>query len=100
MDKEKQILHHLRMNPFISQQELSSKVGLSRPAVANYIANVTRRGEIKGRAYILREESSSIVCIGGANIDRKARTNPKVRLYPSHPVKITDPCGGIARNFA
>ena len=100
MDKEKQILHHLRMNPFISQLELSSKVGLSRPAVANYIANLTRRGEIKGRAYILREESSSIVCIGGANTDRKARTNQKVRLYSSNPVKITETCGGIARNFA
>jgi pseudouridine kinase len=99
MDKEQQILHHIRMNPFISQQELSSKVGLSRPAVANYIANLTRRGEIKGRGYILRDESS-IVCIGGANTDRKARTNEKVRLYSSNPVKITETCGGVARNFA
>ncbi|MDQ0199415.1 carbohydrate kinase [Neobacillus ginsengisoli] len=99
MDKEKQILYHIRMNPFISQQELSSKVGLSRPAVANYIANLTRRGEIKGRGYILRDESS-IVCIGGANTDRKARTNQKVRLYSSNPVKITEACGGVARNFA
>ncbi|MBA9028818.1 PfkB family carbohydrate kinase [Peribacillus huizhouensis] len=99
MDKEKQILHYIKMNPFISQQELSSKVGLSRPAVANYIANLTRRGEIKGRAYILQEESS-IVCIGGANTDRKARSNQEVRLYSSNPVKITETCGGVARNFA
>ncbi|MBM7585417.1 pseudouridine kinase [Bacillus pakistanensis] len=99
MDKEKQILNLIRMNPFISQQELSSKVGLSRPAVANYIANLTRRGEIKGRGYILREESS-IVCIGGANTDQKARSNQKVRLYSSNPVKITESCGGVARNFA
>ncbi|WP_394137931.1 carbohydrate kinase [Cytobacillus oceanisediminis] len=99
MDKEQQILNHIRMNPFISQQELSSKVGLSRPAVANYIANLTRRGEIKGRGYILREESS-IVCIGGANTDLKARTNQKVRLYSSNPVKMIEACGGVARNFA
>ncbi|OAH57393.1 MULTISPECIES: carbohydrate kinase [Bacillaceae] len=99
MDKEQQILSYIKMNPFISQQELSSKVGLSRPAVANYIANLTRRGEIKGRGYILQEESS-IVCIGGANTDRKARTNQKVRLYSSNPVKITEVCGGVARNFA
>ncbi|RHW41466.1 winged helix-turn-helix transcriptional regulator [Neobacillus notoginsengisoli] len=99
MDKEKQILHLIRMNPFISQQELSQKVGLSRPAVANYISSLTRRGEIKGRGYILREESS-IICIGGANTDRKARTNQKVRLYSSNPVKITEACGGVARNFA
>ncbi|AXN41595.1 carbohydrate kinase [Peribacillus butanolivorans] len=99
MDKEKQILEYIKINPFISQQELASKVGLSRPAVANYIANLTKRGEIKGRAYILREESS-ILCIGGANTDRKARSNQKVRLYSSNPVKITEACGGIARNFA
>ncbi|MBU8879038.1 winged helix-turn-helix transcriptional regulator [Bacillus sp. FJAT-29790] len=99
MDKESQILHYIKMNPFISQQELSSKVGLSRPAVANYIANLTRRGEIKGRGYIIREESA-IMCIGGANTDRKARTIKKVRLYSSNPVKITETCGGVARNFA
>ncbi|MFD4931267.1 carbohydrate kinase [Peribacillus butanolivorans] len=99
MDKEKQILEYIKINPFISQQELASKVGLSRPAVANYIANLTKRGEIKGRAYILREESS-ILCIGGANTDRKARSNQEVRLYSSNPVKITEACGGIARNFA
>ncbi|MCM3587298.1 PfkB family carbohydrate kinase [Mesobacillus maritimus] len=99
MDKEKQILHYIKMNPFISQQELSKKVGLSRPAVANYIANLTRRGEIKGRGYILREESS-MVCIGGANIDRKAKSNQKVRLYSSNPVKMAEVCGGVARNFA
>ncbi|NEU30549.1 winged helix-turn-helix transcriptional regulator [bacterium LRH843] len=99
MDKENQILHLIKLNPFISQQELSSKVGLSRPAVANYIANLTRRGEIKGRGYILRE-NSTILCIGGANIDRKARTNQKVQLYSSNPVKITETCGGVARNFA
>ncbi|MBO0959868.1 winged helix-turn-helix transcriptional regulator [Neobacillus sp. MM2021_6] len=99
MDKEAQILHYIKMNPFISQQELSNKVGLSRPAVANYIASLMKRGEIKGRGYILREESA-IVCIGGANTDRKARTNQKVRLYSSNPVKITEACGGVARNVA
>ncbi|WP_409271824.1 carbohydrate kinase [Neobacillus sp. SCS-31] len=99
MDKEKQILDLIRMNPFISQQELSSIVGLSRPAVANYISSLTRRGEIKGRGYILKEESS-IICIGGANTDRKARTEKKVRLYSSNPVKITESVGGVARNFS
>ncbi|MBM4761300.1 carbohydrate kinase [Bacillus sp. B15-48] len=99
MDKEQQILHHIKMNPYISQQDLSQKVGLSRPAVANYIANLTRTGVIKGRGYILREESS-IICIGGANIDRKARSDQKVRLYSSNPVKMAEVCGGVARNFA
>ncbi|MGJ9460019.1 carbohydrate kinase [Oceanobacillus sp. CF4.6] len=99
MDKGKQIIDLIRLNPFISQQELANKVGLSRPAVANYIANLTKRGLIQGRAYILQEESS-IICIGGANIDRKARTSQKVRFYSSNPVIVTEVCGGVARNFA
>lgn len=99
MDKEKQILEYIRLNPFISQQELSEKVGLSRPAVANYIASLMRKGEIKGRAYILREESM-ILCIGGANIDRKARTKQNVRLHSSNPVVMSESYGGVARNIA
>ncbi|MEC5425272.1 PfkB family carbohydrate kinase [Virgibacillus sp. C22-A2] len=99
MNKENQILHHIKMNPFISQQELSKKVGLSRSAVANYIANLTRRGEIKGRAYVIQNQSS-VVCIGGTNTDRKAQSDQKVHLHTSNPVKITEVCGGVARNFA
>lgn len=99
IDKERQILDQLRLNPFMSQKELADRLGLSRPSVANYITSLTRQGLIKGRAYILQEESS-IICIGGANIDRQARTNQKVRLYSSNPVKVTEVCGGVARNFA
>lgn len=99
MDKEKQILHYIRMNPFISQQELANKIGISRSAVAGYIASLTRQGEIKGRAYILRDESM-ITCIGGANLDRKAHSKQKVKFHSSNPVTITESCGGVARNIA
>lgn len=99
MDKEKQILHYIRMNPFITQQELASKIGISRSAVAGYIANLTKRGEIKGRAYVLKDESR-ITCIGGANLDRKARSKQKVLLQTSNPVTLTEACGGVARNIA
>jgi pseudouridine kinase len=99
VDKEKQILRYIRQNPFISQQELANKMGISRSAVAGYIASLTKRGEIKGRAYILRDERL-ITCIGGANLDRKARAKQKVRLHSSNPVTITESCGGVARNIA
>ncbi|TFJ93187.1 carbohydrate kinase [Lentibacillus salicampi] len=99
MDKRKEILQYIRMDPFISQQELSKRVGLSRPAVANYIANLIKSGEIRGRAYVLKE-TSAIVCIGGVNIDRKAKSEQDVRLYTSNPVETQETCGGVARNFA
>ncbi|MFC4766164.1 PfkB family carbohydrate kinase [Effusibacillus consociatus] len=99
MDKEAQILQEIRMNPFITQQQLANKMGISRSAVAGYIASLTRRGEIKGRAYILRDKSL-VTCIGGANLDRKARSKQKVHLHTSNPVTITESCGGVARNIA
>lgn len=99
VDKEKQILHHIRRNPFITQQELADKMGISRSAVAGYIAQLTRRGEIKGRAYVLCDEGL-IACIGGANLDRKARGKQQVRLHSSNPVTIMESCGGVARNIA
>lgn len=99
VDKEMQILQHIRHNPFISQQELADLMGISRSAVAGYIAQLTKRGEIKGRAYVLRDEGS-IACIGGANLDRKARGKQQVRLHSSNPVTIMESCGGVARNIA
>lgn len=99
MGKESLILQYIRINPYISQQELAAKVGISRSAVAGYIANLTKRGVIKGRAYVLSEESP-IVCIGGANLDRKALSKQKVRLHSSNPVTVSESCGGVARNVA
>lgn len=98
MSKEQQIIDILTLNPFISQKELAKQVGLSRPAVANYIANLTKRGIIKGRAYILQKES--VVLIGAANIDREARTIEPVQLHTSNPVDIKEKFGGVARNYA
>ncbi|WP_232696889.1 carbohydrate kinase [Brevibacillus daliensis] len=99
MDKETLILHHIRSNPFVSQQELANKVGISRSAVAGYIANLTKQGQIKGRAYVLKDEAS-ITCIGGANLDRKAHSKERVVLHSSNPVTLTQSCGGVGRNIA
>ncbi|HLS36293.1 MAG TPA: PfkB family carbohydrate kinase [Bacillota bacterium] len=98
MSKKEQIIEILTLNPFISQKELAEKIGLSRPAVANYIATLTREGIIKGRAYILQEET--IVCIGAVNIDRIAKTKEPVQFEASNPVEITETIGGVARNYA
>lgn len=98
MSKERQIIDLLTINPFISQREIAEKVGLSRPAVANYIANLTKKGIIKGRAYIL--EKKTILCIGAANLDRKAKTLEPVQLGTSNPVQTIETFGGVAYNFA
>lgn len=99
MDKGTLILKHLKENPFISQQQLADKVNLSRSAVANYIADLTRQGYIKGRAYIFCDDKI-ITCIGGANIDRKASAKENIRYHSSNPVTMTESFGGVARNIA
>lgn len=99
MDREQQILSFIRRNPFITQQELADAVGISRSAVAGYVAALTRKGSIRGRAYVLSEEGA-VLCIGGANLDSKARGKQPLRLGASNPVSVTESCGGVARNIA
>jgi len=99
MDREQQLLAHIRRNPFITQQELADLVGISRSAVAGHIASLTRKGIIRGRAYVTAEEGS-VLCIGGANLDSKAMGKQSLRLAASNPVTVTEACGGVARNIA
>ncbi|MBA2875289.1 carbohydrate kinase [Thermaerobacillus caldiproteolyticus] len=98
-EKEKLILELIRKNPFITQSKLAEELDLSRSAVAGYISSLTKQGKIIGRAYVL-PEPSRIMCIGGANVDRKAQAQSSVQFGTSNPVTITQSCGGVARNVA
>ena len=99
MDREQQILALIRQNPFISQHEMASNIGISRSAVAGYIAALMKKGIIRGRAYVTADEST-VMCIGGANLDSKANSKQAIRLASSNPVTVTESCGGVARNIA
>ncbi|MEH7073326.1 carbohydrate kinase [Neobacillus drentensis] len=98
-EKEQLILDLIRKNPYVSQQDLAEIVGLSRPAIANIISGLIRKGNILGRAYILNE-SQQVICIGGANIDRKFHIKEKAQLGTSNPIFATQNAGGVARNIA
>lgn len=99
MDREQQILTLIRNNPFLSQQEIADHIGISRSAVAGYIAALMKKGIIRGRAYITAEEGS-VLCIGGANLDNKATGKQQLKLASSNPVTVTEATGGVARNIA
>ena len=96
-ENEKLILNLIKENPFISQQELSDKVGLSRPAVANIISGLVKKEYVQGKAYVLNEQNP-IVCIGGANIDRKFHITDELVQGTSNPVTSETSIGGVARN--
>lgn len=97
--KESLILQLIKENPFISQNEISDKTGLSRSAVAGYISSLTKEGKLLGRAYVLPDKKQ-VVCIGGSNVDRKIQTLQSLQLGTSNPAESSQSFGGVARNIA
>lgn len=98
-EKEVMILKLIKENPFITQNELAQKTGLSRSAVAGYISTLTKRGKLLGRAYVFPKKKQ-IVCIGGANLDRKIQVVERLQLHTSNPAYSSQSFGGVARNIA
>jgi pseudouridine kinase len=99
LPKKEQLYELIRANPFISQQDLATQLGLSRSAVANYIATLVRERRILGRAYVLPDQRP-ILCIGASNLDRKLRTAARLVLGTSNPATQDESFGGVARNIA
>jgi pseudouridine kinase len=100
--KKQQLLELIRANPFIAQQELATSLGLSRSAVAGYIAGLIREGKLLGRAYVLPglPDRRPVTCIGAANLDRKLRSLAGIALRTSNPASQSESFGGVARNIA
>ena len=98
-EKEQLVLQLIQENPYLSQQEMAERLGMSRPALANTISSLIKQGEVVGRAYVLPKRQA-IVTIGGANVDRKFHIEESVQLATSNPVNVTTSIGGIARNIA
>src|SRR5690606_24733751 len=97
--KETEVLALIRKNPYLSQQEMAQILEMSRPSLANLISGLMRQGKIAGRAYVLPEEKT-VVCIGGANVDRKFRMEKPAQMGTSNPASVTRSVGGVARNVA
>ena len=97
--KELKVLTYLRNNPYASQQEMADALKMSRPAVANIISQLIKSGKIIGRAYIL-PENKEIICIGGANVDRKYIVKDQLQMGTSNPTTSLQSIGGVARNIA
>jgi len=98
-DKEIYILQLIKENPFVTQNELAEKMGLSRSAVAGYISSLTKEGKLLGRAYVLPKKKE-VICIGGANVDRKVQAEETIQYGTSNPASSSQSPGGVARNIA
>lgn len=97
--REQEILAIIEQQPLISQEELAAKLGISRSAVATHIHNLTRKGYIKGRGYIINEPRFVSV-IGGINVDVIGIADKELISSNSNSGKINYYIGGAGRNMA
>lgn len=98
-EKESKVFTYIKEDPFISQQDLADKIGLSRPAVANIISGLVRRGYLLGKAYVVNE-TRPIVCIGAAAIDRRFFIEGELVQRASKNVTSETTYGGVALSIA
>jgi len=97
--REQQVLELIRQEPMLPQQAIATRLGISRSAVAGHIMNLTNKGLIKGRGYVV-SEAPFVTVIGGANIDIHGRSTHKLADNDSNPGTVHTSAGGVARNIA
>jgi len=98
-EREREILELIRHDPLIPQQALADRLGISRSAVAGHIMNLTQKGLIIGKGYVLAQKSYAVV-IGGANMDIAGTAGTTLRFADSNPGTVRSTPGGVARNIA
>jgi pseudouridine kinase len=97
--REQQILALIREDPMTPQQAIAAQLGISRSAVAGHIMNLSNKGLIKGRGYVL-SDAPFVAVIGGANIDIHGISTHTLRSNDSNPGEVHIAAGGVARNIA
>ena len=97
--REREILQLIEADPMIAQQEIADKLGITRSSVAVHISNLTKKGYIAGKGYVLRSGSYAVV-VGGVNVDIGGRSFAPLIAADSNPGKVTLSLGGVGRNIA
>lgn len=98
-EREQQILAWIRANPSITQKEIAERATISRSSVAVHISNLTRKGAILGRRYVLADKPY-VVVIGGTNMDIAGRPTCAPTQHDTMPGHTSFSAGGTARNIA
>ena len=98
-EREQEIVTLLRRDPLIGSAAIAAALGTTRAAVNVHLSNLTRKGVVLGRGYLL-SEGASVVVIGGANMDIKARSARAAVPATSNPGASSMAAGGVGRNIA
>jgi pseudouridine kinase len=97
--REREILQLIEADPMIQQQDIADKLGIARSSVAVHISNLTKKGYIAGKGYLLRSGSYAVV-VGGVNVDIGGRSFAPLIAADSNPGKVSVSLGGVGRNIA
>ncbi|WP_338164697.1 PfkB family carbohydrate kinase [Vibrio sp. 10N] len=98
-EREQQILDLIKLDPMIAQSTLADMLNISRSAVAGHITNLTRKGFIQGKGYLIAPDRFAVV-IGGANMDLCGRSCSDLVMGSSNPGTLTASAGGVGRTIA
>jgi len=97
--REEEILQWIRENPLVSQQELADRAGITRSSVGVHIANLMKKGCIRGRGYLLEQEGY-VAVVGAVNVDISGTPDSTYRAGDSNPGHVRLSLGGVGRNIA
>ena len=97
--RELQIMGLLRRDPMMTSEAIARAVGSTRASVNVHLSNLTKKGAVLGRGYIL-DERPSVVVVGGSNLDVKARASAPMQAATSNPGTGSMAPGGVGRNIA
>ena len=97
--RERQILQLIESDPMISQQALADALSITRSSVAVHISNLTKKGYIAGKGYVVRTGSYAVV-VGGVNMDIGGCAYSPLVAADSNPGSVTMSLGGVGRNIA
>ncbi len=97
--RERQVLAIIRDEPLVSQADIATRLAISRSAVAGHIMQLTAKGAIRGRGYLLAD-APVVVCVGGANVDIQGKSAKRLHGGESNPGSVSVSAGGVARNVA
>ena len=98
--REREIVDLLRAEPLLDAAAIAERIGSTRAAVSVHLSNLTRKGVVLGRGYLVRPEADSVLVVGGAVLDTKVRTAAAPVLGTSNPGTASATVGGVGRNIA
>lgn len=97
--REREILQLIESDPMIAQQDIADKLGIARSSVAVHISNLTKKGYIAGKGYVLRSGDYAVV-VGGMNMDICGCSGGALVAGDSNPGTVRLSPGGVGRNIA